>query len=192
MNQIGLLLKEGDGGNQMKNVRSLVVVGVLSGVLAVGIAAAQERGNDGGRRGFGRAGAIGRDGGLPLRALSLTDAQRQQIRTLTAQHREQNRPGAERLRAAADAHRKAVEAFPFDEQAIRTTSQALADAQADMAIAQARLRTDIFALLTPEQQAQVTKLRAERDARRSERSERSQPRQQTEGLTTTPATGGLQ
>jgi len=42
------------------------------------------------------------------------------------------------------------------------TTQALADAQTEMAIQQARLRSDIFAMLTPDQQAQARKLEAER------------------------------
>ena len=62
-----------------------------------------------------------------------------------------------------DAQRKAVETIPVDEGLIRSTTQALADAQTEMAIQQARLRSEIFALLTPDQQAQARKLQAERN-----------------------------
>ncbi len=139
------------------------MIGVLSGVLAAGAGAfAQDGGRDGGRRGGARGEFAGRDAGLPLRGVDLTDAQKQQIQTLTKQTREQNRPVFERLRNADEAFEQAVNASPVNEQAISAAAQTRAMAQADVAIVQAKLRMQIFALLTPEQQAQVTQSRNER------------------------------
>jgi Spy/CpxP family protein refolding chaperone len=104
----------------MTRFRSLGVAAALAGVLAGGAVFAQDGGASGpGRRGFGGPG-FGRGAGLPLRDLNLTDAQRQQVRTLMQQHQE-------------------------------------------------RLRSDIFALLTAEQQAKVNELEAQRAARRQQR-----------------------
>jgi Spy/CpxP family protein refolding chaperone len=155
----------------MKRFRTLTIVAVLSGLLAGGVALAQGPG-PGGRRGpggFGGPGGPGRPGGpggLPLQALNLTDAQQDQIKQLMEQQRTQNQAVAEQLRAAMEAQRKAVETIPVDEGLIRSTTQALVEAQTEIAILHARLQSEIFSLLTPEQQAQARKLQAERSSKR--------------------------
>jgi Spy/CpxP family protein refolding chaperone len=152
---------------KMQQIRLIALIGIIAAVAALGTALAQGPGGRFGRGGAGRPAVMGRGGGLPLHALNLSEAQRQQTQALTDQHREQHRATAERLRAVGDAHRKAVEALPLDEQAIRTTFRALADVQEDMAVAQAKLRAAIFALLTPEQQAEAAKIRDGRGGGRS-------------------------
>jgi periplasmic protein CpxP/Spy len=107
--------------------------------------------------------------------------QQQQIQTLIQQRSEGQREVVSRLREALESRRKAIEAMPFDETAIRSTTQTLVDAQTELAVLRAKLRSDIFALLTPEQQAQAVKLADERAARQSHRRERPRlgtPRQQ--------------
>src|SRR5690349_4950373 len=138
----------------MNRIRSLAVMGILAGVLAAGSALAQSPADGG--PGRGRGGGFAR-GALELRGLNLTDAQRQQIQTVTEQHREQTQAAATRLRTAMDAQRKAVEAIPVDEGAIRAATPELVEAQTEMAIQQAKLHAAIFALLTPEQKEQAAK-----------------------------------
>lgn len=151
----------------MNDLRVYALIAVLGGALATGVAFAQDQKAGGGRRGGeARAGIGGRGGaGLALRGVNLTDAQQQQIRALTEQHREQNRAWSERLQAAVEAQRKAADANPVDEQAIRLAAQNVAEAQAEAMIAQAKLRSAVFALLTPEQRAQAEQARAERGER---------------------------
>jgi protein CpxP len=161
----------------MNRFRTLTLTALLTGVLAAGVYAQGPGGPGGGpgRRGAGGPGGPG-GMGLPLRALDLSDAQEQQIKTLTQQYREQNRGAGEKLRAAMDARRKAVEAIPVNEQLIRSTSADLAEAQTEMALQQARLHSELFALLTPEQQAKAKTLQSERAAKAQQRQQR--PRQQ--------------
>ncbi len=118
-------------------------------------------------------GAFGAGGGLPLRALNLSEAQQEQVRTLTQQYRTQNRAAGDRLRAAMDAQRNAVATMPVNEELIRSTTRDLAEAQAEVAIQQARLQTEIFGLLTPEQQAEAKKLQADRATRSQQRQQRN-------------------
>ena len=151
----------------MNRFRSITVTAVLATVLAGGAALAQGPG-PGGRQGRG-PGAFGAGRGLPLRALSLSEAQREQVRTLTQQYRTQNRAAGDRLRTAMDAQRNAVATMPVNEELIRSTTRDLAEAQAEVAIQQARLQTEIFGLLTPEQQAEAKKLQADRVARSQQR-----------------------
>jgi periplasmic protein CpxP/Spy len=156
----------------MTRFRALTTTAILAGLLVGGVAFAQGPGQ--GRRGPGGFGGFrgpgpGGPGGLPLQALNLTETQRDQIRQLTQQYRQQNQSVGEQLRTAMEAQRTAVETMPVDEGLIRSTMQALVEAQTDMAIQQARLQSEIFALLTPDQQAQARKLQAERNQRVQQR-----------------------
>jgi protein CpxP len=153
----------------MNHLRVYALIVLIGGVLATGLAFAQDQGAGAGRRGRdqARAAAGGRGGaGLALRGVNLTDAQQQQIRVLTEQHREQNRASTERLGAAMDAQRAAADANPVNEQAIRIAARNVAEAQAEVMIAQAKLRAAVLALLTPEQRAQAEQARTERGGRR--------------------------
>jgi Spy/CpxP family protein refolding chaperone len=154
---------------QMDRFMAFTVTTLLGGMLAMGVAYAQGADGTGGRggRGFGGPGGFGPGGGLPVRALNLTEAQQEQMRTLARQHRDQNKVVIDRVRSAMQAHQQATLVVPLNEPLIRSTSQVLAEAQADMAVERARLHAEFFELLTPEQQARATKLQAERAARRS-------------------------
>ena len=132
----------------------------------------------GGARGRGPGfGPGGPQPGLALRTLDLTDAQREQVRQLTQQHREQTRTLVERAEAAREAQRQAMAATPFSESQVRAAMQALAEAQTDLAVQQARLQSEIHALLTTEQQQRLEKMRTEREARAKERQNRVRQRQ---------------
>lgn len=149
-------------------------------VLLVAGAAVRAQG-PGGFRGRGPGGPGGPGGagpGLPLAALNLTEAQREQARNIAQQHQQQTRTLRERLRTAQAAREQAIEATPVDEGRIRDAMQDLAAVEADLAVEQARLRSELFAILTAEQQAQAQKLRTEREARMKERQGRMQQRMQ--------------
>jgi Spy/CpxP family protein refolding chaperone len=122
-----------------------------------------------------RGGGPGMGGGLPLRALELTEAQRAQVQQLVQQHREATRALVERAQAARAAERQAMEAIPFNESQIRAATSATAEIEADLAVQQARLQSEIHGLLTAEQQQRLQKIRADREARMKERLAR--PRQ---------------
>jgi len=147
-------------------------------VLLVAGAAAFAQG-PAGPRGRGPGGPGGPGAGLPLAALNLTEAQREQARNIAQQHQQQTRTLMERLRTARAAQQQAVDTMPVDEGRIRAAMQDLAAVEADVAVEQARLRSDLFAILTAEQQAQAQKLRAEREARMKERQGRMQQRLQS-------------
>ena len=158
--------------------RSLGVI-ALAALLAGGAVAYAQTAQGGGPRGRGfGVGPGGLGAGLSLRGLDLTEAQREQVRQLTQQSREQMRGLMDRVRTAQDARRKAVETVPFNESLVRAAMQDLAEVEADLAVAGARLRSDIYALLTPEQQQQVQKMRTDREARAKQRQERMQQRMQ--------------
>ena len=121
----------------VRPIRIVMMIAALVALLAGGVALYAQGGPGGGRgRGGAGFGPGGPGFGLPLRALNLTDAQREQVRAVTEQYRPQ--------------------------------FQALND----------RLQSDIRAILTPEQQQQADKLRADREAKIKERRKNSTPNAQ--------------
>lgn len=127
---------------------------------------------------FGRGGrgmGPGRPG-LALAELNLTEAQREQVRGIRERNREQTQALTQRFSEVAEKQRQAIETIPVNEGLITSATQDLAQAQVEMAIQEARLNAEVWSVLTPEQQAQATKLRAARkaqmDARRQELQQR--------------------
>ena len=165
----------------------VITAGVVVGaVLAAGALHAQQPQRPSGpmRGGFGRGG-IGPGGqrgfgpglGLPLGRLDLTDAQRQQIRSIQEQRAPQLRTLAGKVAEAAEAQRRAAVTVPLDEQAIRAAARDVATAQADLSVERARVYNEVFTVLTPEQQDRVRQMRAQAEARMKERRERAAQRQ---------------
>ena len=166
----------------------LVLAGVAVITAAIGFATTVQlaaRGDQGagqdpaaqsGRRGFGmmgqgmmgpggpgmRGGPGGRGGmfGLPMRGLDLTDAQREQVRAIMESHRDQQKAIGDRMQAARKALRAAIEAETADEVAIRAAAAEIGAIEADAAVLQAKIRGEVFGLLTPEQVKKAKELRS--------------------------------
>ena len=140
-------------------------------------------------RGFGQGfggpgGQFGPLGGLlalnpelPLQALDLSDAQRDQVRTIMQSHRDEGRAIATRARTALDAIHAATSGT-VDEAGATQQAQALGAAIGEAAILRARVRTEVFAILTAEQQAKVSSLQQARQKRAEERRTRTEERRQ--------------
>jgi Spy/CpxP family protein refolding chaperone len=79
-----------------------------------------------------------------------------------------------------------VTAAQFDEQAVRTRAAELATLTADAAVLRAKVHSEVFAVLTPEQQAKAAELKAQRQARREQRRERVRERMKDRGQRATP------
>ncbi len=164
----------------MTRFRKLTLSAVLVALVGSGAAALYAQGPGGrGAAPFGGPGGPGGRGfaaGFALGQLDLSDAQKQQVRNITQRHRQQTQPLVQRLQQAMEAQRAAIQAIPANESLVRSAAQDLAAAQADMAVEQARLHSDIFAVLTAEQQEKAKQLEAQAQARAKERQQRA-PRQ---------------
>ena len=151
--------------------RILIAAGLVA-VLAAGgaIALAQApQGGPGVQRSPGVPGARMRGpkpggpiGDLGLRGIELTDAQREQVRSITESHKTELQQIATTLREAHRGFAEAVRADPVDENAVRTRSTALAAAMADEAILRAKVRAEVRGILTAEQQQQLNDRSKER------------------------------
>jgi Spy/CpxP family protein refolding chaperone len=95
---------------------------------------------------------------LPLGRLNLSDAQKDQVKSVMDAHQEEMKTLGERARAAHEALEAAVKADTVDEATIRAKSSEVAATDADMAVMRARIRAEVLQLLTDEQKAQAKQL----------------------------------
>ena len=136
--------------------------------------------------GPGRPGAMGRRGpggpggplDLPLRGLALTDTQQEQVRTALDGHKAEFEAIRTRMQAARTALQAAVTADAFNEAAVREKSVDVAAVEADGAVLRAKVHSEVWALLTPEQQQKARELQAQRVERRAQMRERMQQKRQ--------------
>jgi periplasmic protein CpxP/Spy len=156
----------------MNRFRSLATGVALVALLATSVAYAQgPRGGGRGGRGFGPGGP-----GLALNELNLTEAQREQVREIRDRYQEQIQALSRHLGDLAAKQRQAIETVPVNETLITSATQDMTQSQVDVAIQEARINADIWSVLTPEQQAKATKLRAERKAQMEQRRQENQQR----------------
>ncbi|MCL4848161.1 MAG: Spy/CpxP family protein refolding chaperone [Acidobacteria bacterium] len=121
-------------------------------------------------RGFGIGVALGR--------LNLTAQQRDAIRAIREGHKTEFDALRQRMRAAGDAMRTAMSAEVVDENAVRAASAQMGEVRTEQAVLQARIRNEVWNLLTPEQKAQANELKAQARARADQRRQRMDERRQ--------------
>jgi protein CpxP len=151
-------------------MRGAAVLGVaMSAFLAADLAAAQSTAPGQGttpaaqgRQKLGPGRGLGRQMLLQgaAKRLGLTDAQREQLKTMAQSRRDEWRALADRMRTARQALREATSANPIDEAAIRQRSTEAAAVQADIAVARARAQAEMLQVLTPEQQTELETMRS--------------------------------
>ncbi len=170
----------------MTRITTAAAVGLLLvGSLGATRVAAQFRGPMGpggmGRAGMGPGAYAARRGGatafgLRLGQLGLTEAQRDQVRTILDSHRAEQQAAREKLVAARKALDAAMTAEALNEGAIRTAYKALSDLQEDAAVQRARVRAEVWQVLTPEQRTRAKELQAQAEQRRAQRADRTRQR----------------
>jgi Spy/CpxP family protein refolding chaperone len=157
---------------------SVIALGVTAGVYASAQNTSQDPppfsgapgsggpGRFGGPGGPGGPGRFGGPGGpmgmLPMLGpkLGLTDAQKDQIRTIAQSHQDEWKALADRSRTAHQALNDAIDADQLDEALVRSKSAEAGVVEADMAVARARVRGEVFQILTADQKTQLKAMQA--------------------------------
>ncbi len=160
------------------------VAGAVALTIGLGGAAMAQPGG-GGKRGPGPrvmgggplGGLLDVNPSLPFAAIGLTDAQREQVRAIMASHRDEGRAIHAKANAALEALRKAT-ANTVDETVVGQQSQALGAAIGEAALLRAKVRSEVFTVLTAEQQAEVAKIAAARQNRMEQRRQQMEQRRQ--------------
>ncbi len=118
-------------------------------------------------RGMGPGGP-GRGPGGPMGMLpmlgpriGLTDAQKDQIKAIADTHKDDWKALADRSRAAHVAVDAAISADTIDEATIRQKSAEAAAVEADIAVARAHARAEVWQILTADQKTQLKTMQAE-------------------------------
>lgn len=131
--------------------------------------AAQHWSREGGKRGHGKRGGFGHQFGQNL---NLTDAQKEQMRQISTRYRESFKAMHEQTRTQErGAHGGIYDALKdgaFDEAKVRAAAQARANARVEMDVARSRMMSEMYAVLTPEQKAQLATERQQREQKRQE------------------------
>ena len=109
---------------------------------------------------------------MHLRAVDLSEAQQEQIRTIHEQSGEETRAVNERLRAARRALQDAVTADGWTEGEIFLLAGELGTAEGDAAVQQAELYAQVWSMLTPEQKETAREAEAEMERRMAQRRQR--------------------
>ncbi len=138
----------------------------LFSMLLLTAAAAVARPPGGGERfgppgaGFGPGPGPGLLHGPVADRLDLTDEQRDQIGAILEAQRDATRPWHEDVKSLGAALEEAIEAEPFDEEAVRAVARQLADVRVELAVARARTAQEVRAVLTPAQRETLGEMRA--------------------------------
>ena len=153
----------------------LIALGVAAGVIAATQNTnAQEVPFTGAHTGppmgpgpFGRMGPMGPMGlvGPIVERLGLSDAQKDSVKTIMQSHAAEFKALADRAGTARRGLEDAVMADPIDDAAIRQKSADVAAVDADMAVAAAHVRTEVFQVLTADQRSQAKQWAAHRAER---------------------------
>lgn len=145
--------------------KTLLAVAALAAVTAFAPLAAQAPQVPGRMgRGFGGPGMGGPGGGpAVLRQLNLTDQQREQIKVLMNERR-QEQPGAKMRELQQQLH-TAIFADTVDMAKLEALKTAIASAEADLLAARIETQVKISQILTPEQRAKARELVANAPAR---------------------------
>jgi Spy/CpxP family protein refolding chaperone len=103
--------------------------------------------------------------GERLAALGVTDAQKQQVRSILRQHQPAAGPLIKRLVEERRKLRDTIRADQIDEKAIRAQAAKVAGLEADLAVERARVVHAIKPVLTPEQLTKLKTMQVDVDER---------------------------
>ena len=159
----------------MKSTKTKLRIGAaLVFVAALMMTAAGFAQQGGGRRGFGgpppgdrpeRGGPRGGGLGMLERDLNLTDAQKAQVKQIRDSFEESTKSLHEQLFNAEGTPFDYLKDGAFDEAAVRAAAQARANLHVELEVAQARMMSQVYALLTAEQKAKLAERRQQFERR---------------------------
>ncbi|MDQ1559981.1 MAG: motif family protein [Pyrinomonadaceae bacterium] len=130
------------------------------------------RGEHGGHKGGEGRGMRGGGGGRFFERLNLTDAQKAQMDQIATRYRESAKAQRQQWQGRGEGRKGGFDAFgggTFNEAEVRAAAQARANAQVEREVAHARMMSEMYAVLTAEQKAQLTAGRQQREQKRQER-----------------------
>ena len=143
--------------------RKFFIIPAILLALAAGVATSALAQRPG--KGFGHHGWMLK---RMAKQLNLTDAQQTQIKGIMSAEREKMKPMMQQMRQNQQAQEANINGT-FDENQARAFAGKQAQIMTDLMVEKQRMRSEVFAVLTPEQRQKAQQLMQERQARRQER-----------------------
>lgn len=136
-----------------------IIIAILAfAVLATGVMfAVAQRSGDGKKGGWGKRGGHHR-GGMMLRGLDLTDEQKAQVKQIMEASKAKTQPLRESLNANRQKMKEVTANGAFDEAQITSLATEKGTLSVQMSVERARLKSQVFALLTAEQKAKAAEM----------------------------------
>jgi len=91
--------------------------------------------------------------------LHLTDAQKTQIHTIISEERAKMKPLFQQLKAGRDELKALRKSGTFDEAKVRSIAKGQADTIIELIVTKERIKSKVYAVLTPEQRTKAQELR---------------------------------
>jgi periplasmic protein CpxP/Spy len=123
-----------------------------------------------------RFGFAGREMGMRffVKHLNLSDAQQTQMKAILQKERPALRPLFQQL-GQTEAQLKQYEEGAYDETKVRALATQAAQTQAELKVQQTRIHSELFQVLTPDQQTQLKELEAQHAERMQQRMHSAPP-----------------
>ena len=150
-------------------MKKLVTAFIAIALVAIGsifVFAQKADGNKGHRRGFGHhRGGFGR----LAKQLNLTDVQKEQMKQIKETSKAKVQPLRENLKSIHQQLETATADGKFDEAQVQNLATQQANIMAQLTVEKERAKSQMFAVLTPEQQTQAKAIKEEMKAKFKER-----------------------
>ena len=144
-------------------MKKIIVAIIAMAVLALGaiFVAAQKADHKGDHegRGFRRGGH--HRGGMMLRGLDLTDAQKTQVKEIMDASKAKVQPLRESMKANRQKLQLATENGKFDEAQVQAIANENASVSAQLFVERTRVKSQIFNILTPEQREKAAQMKSQ-------------------------------
>ncbi len=157
----------GNKKNLVGGFLALTIALVMS--VAVGFSQGRPdgRGGDHGGRGM-HGGGFGHFG----RNLNLSDAQKTQMQQIAARYETSTKSLHDQLRNLHGNSGATVDNGTFNEAAVRQAAQARANIEVELEVSRAHMMSEMYAVLTPEQKAQLAQQRQQWEQRRQQKEQK--------------------
>jgi len=159
---------------KVKRIHGIALAAVMAVAIAVPFAIAQSKDASGQRprhaegHGYGKRGGD-RMAGAFFRNLDLTDAQKQQMKSIRESHSQSFRPLMEQIRAKRQEIRQASTGGSFNEALVAQKLSEIAPLEAKLMGERSRVHQEMLSVLTAEQKAKLEQAREQRKAKWAER-----------------------
>lgn len=148
-------------GNKKKFIGGFVLALTLLMAAAVGFS----QGRPGAGEGRGKHGGFGRFG----RNLNLSDAQKTQMQQIADRYKESTKNLRDQMRSLHRTSGATAGDGNFNEAAVRQAAQARANIEVELEVSRARMMSEMYAVLTPEQKAQLAQQRQQWQQKRQQK-----------------------